>query len=79
MVWIIQEADGRIEMERRKMNHRNLAEMVMRLSSIANELRCYNPAAYAYKGEHIHKVWAREIEAALDVPSTTGAASAAKE
>jgi hypothetical protein len=35
------------------------------LKRIAHELRAYNPAADEYKGEHIHKVWAREIEAAL--------------
>lgn len=35
------------------------------LRRIVHELRTYNPAADEYKGEHIHKVWAREIEAAL--------------
>lgn len=35
------------------------------LERIARELRTYNPAADEYKGEHIHKVWAREIEALL--------------
>src|SRR5690606_37276098 len=29
------------------------------------ELRAYNPAADEYKGAHIHKVWARELAAAL--------------
>lgn len=29
------------------------------------ELRAYNPAADEYKGAHIHKVWARELTAAL--------------
>jgi hypothetical protein len=29
-------------------------------------LRTYNPAADEHKGEHIHKVWAREIYAAIE-------------
>ncbi|MFM0439253.1 hypothetical protein PQQ84_22530 [Paraburkholderia strydomiana] len=41
------------------------AEAVTSLRRIAHELRTYNPAADEYKGEHIHKVWAREIDAAL--------------
>jgi hypothetical protein len=41
------------------------AEAVASLRRIAHELRAYNPAADEYKGEHIHKVWAREIEALL--------------
>ena len=40
-------------------------DMQAELKRIASELRAYNPAADEYKGEHIHKVWAREIEAAL--------------
>lgn len=39
-------------------NHR----MRLGLHRIAKELRSYNPAADQYKGEHIHGVWAREIE-----------------
>jgi hypothetical protein len=39
------------------------------LRRIAHELRTYNPAADEYKGEHIHKVWAREIEALLPAAS----------
>jgi hypothetical protein len=39
------------------------------LKRIAHELRTYNPAADEYKGEHIHKVWAREIEALLPAAS----------
>ncbi|KAA0089306.1 hypothetical protein CIW54_07515 [Paraburkholderia sp. T12-10] len=39
--------------------------MQAELKRIASELRAYNPAADEYKGEHIHKVWAREIEAVL--------------
>lgn len=35
------------------------------LKRIAHELRAYSPAADEYKGEHIHKVWAKEIEAIL--------------
>lgn len=45
------------------MNHKT--DMQADLKRIASELRAYNPAADEYKGEHIHKVWAREIEAAL--------------
>jgi len=29
------------------------------------ELRAYNPAADEHKGAHIHKVWAKELAAAL--------------
>jgi hypothetical protein len=36
------------------------------LRRIAHELRTYNPAADEYKGEHIHKVWAREIDTAIE-------------
>ena len=36
---------------------------------VTRELRAYNPAADEYKGEHIHKVWARELEAALAAPA----------
>lgn len=35
------------------------------LKCIAHELRTYNPAADEYKGEHIHKGWARRIESAI--------------
>jgi maltooligosyltrehalose synthase len=45
------------------------AEAVASLRRIAHELRTYNPAADEYKGEHIHKVWAREIEALLPAAS----------
>lgn len=48
---------------RSPMNHKT--DMQADLKRIASELRAYNPAADEYKGEHIHKVWAREIEAAL--------------
>lgn len=40
-------------------------DMQAELKRIASELLSYNPAADEYKGEHIHKVWAREIEALL--------------
>lgn len=45
------------------------------LRRIVHELRTYNPAADEYKGEHIHKVWAREIEALLtpSAPAVDGA------
>jgi hypothetical protein len=39
---------------------------LMDLRRIAHELRIYNPAADEYKGEHIHKVWAREIDGAIE-------------
>jgi hypothetical protein len=45
------------------------AEAVTSLRRIAHELHTYNPAADEYKGEHIHKVWAREIEALLPAAS----------
>jgi hypothetical protein len=45
------------------------AEAVASLRRIAHELRTYNPAADEYKGEHIHKVWARGIEALLSAAS----------
>ena len=43
-----------------------IATLTLDFARITNELRCYNPAADAYKGEHIHKVWAREIGNILD-------------
>ncbi len=36
------------------------------VTRIAKELEHYNPKADAYNGEHIHKVWSRELRAALD-------------
>jgi hypothetical protein len=35
------------------------------LRKITHELRTYNPAADEYKGVHVHKGWARRIDAAL--------------
>jgi hypothetical protein len=43
-----------------------IATLTLDFARITNELRCYNRAADAYKGEHIHKVWAREIDNILD-------------
>lgn len=40
-------------------------ELATQLRKIAHELRTYNPAADEYKGQHIHGVWAREIDAAI--------------
>ena len=38
------------------------------MQQIADELSCYNPAADDYKGQYIHKGWAKRIEAALAQP-----------
>jgi hypothetical protein len=38
------------------------------LKRIVRELRAYHPAADTHEGKHIHKVWAREIEAASAPP-----------
>ena len=35
------------------------------VTRIAKELEHYNPKADEYQGEHIHKVWSRELRAAL--------------
>jgi hypothetical protein len=43
------------------------------LHRIVHELRTYNPAADEYKGAHIHKVWARELEAIASHPTGKGA------
>lgn len=48
-------------------NHRLRRE----LRRLAHELRTYNPAADEYKGAHIHGVWARDIDALLQIPSIT--------
>jgi hypothetical protein len=39
---------------------------VSELERIAHELRTYNPAADEYKGKHIHKVWARKLDAVVE-------------
>jgi len=39
---------------------------VSELERIAHELRTYNPAADEYKGKHIHKVWARKLDAVAE-------------
>tara|TARA_R110000868_G_C10748250_1_gene752969 strand:- start:207 stop:719 length:513 start_codon:yes stop_codon:yes gene_type:complete len=35
------------------------------MQQIADELSCYNPAADDYKGQYIHKGWAKRIKEAL--------------
>ncbi|UEP43180.1 helix-turn-helix domain-containing protein [Burkholderia sp. B21-005] len=45
----------------------DVADALTELRRIVHELRTYNPAADEYKGAHIHKVWAREIEALIAV------------
>lgn len=35
------------------------------IRTVIHQLRTYNPAADAYKGKYIHRVWADELETAL--------------
>ena len=37
------------------------------VTRIAKELEHYSPKADAYNGEHIHKLWSRELRAALTI------------
>jgi len=46
-----------------------LADMKAIAKRIAHELRTYNPAADEHKGLHIHSVWARELEMAINPTS----------
>ncbi|UEP42716.1 helix-turn-helix domain-containing protein [Burkholderia sp. B21-005] len=57
----------------------DVADALTELRRIVHELRTYNPAADEYKGAHIHKVWAREIEALIAVEQHEAAPADAKD